>query len=142
MIEATAPTSIGYCGESPAKMPPQKQSRAEPRTRTEWETPNIRPCASDGAVSDSSADMLVVANAMEAPTQGRIRHSHHQSFGRISRISSPDNATAQTAVIARGVLPPLLTGFTKSHCVITIEMLVYERSHPTWEDVNSHFWTK
>jgi hypothetical protein len=67
--------------------------------------------------------MLVVANAIAAPTHGRIRHSHHQWSGRISRISKPDSMTAHTAVIARGVRP-LPMGLISSHWVITIETLV------------------
>ena len=74
--DAIAPTRIGYCRASPARMPPPKQSNADPNTRTECAIPNIRPCASGSAVSESNADIFVVAIAMQQPTRGRSTQSH------------------------------------------------------------------
>ena len=119
MTEATAPTRIGYWGASPARIPPPKQSNAEPKTRTECATPSIRPCDSAGAVFESNADMLVVPTAMQAPITGSSKQSHLQFVGVIIRTRNKPRRIALKLVMILGV-QRLPMGLINNHCVLTM----------------------
>ena len=121
--DATAPTRIGYCGARPASIPPPKHSSADPKTRTECATPNIRPCESTEAVFDSSADMFVVPIAMQAPINGSRKHNHCHCDGVIMNTKSSPSEIALAVVMIRGA-QRLPMGLISNHCVQTMETLV------------------